>query len=115
VHEVGGLLGQVIDEGQPYQKDVRVNSQYNAPAGSPRNSLKGFNAWGQAQIKTDSGSVIYDYWYHTHPFEIGNVHPDTGARQVQDPRVVSGPDAGISRDLGGLTGGDHNSHQHCRI
>lgn len=104
MHEVGGLLGQVIDEGQLYQKDVRVISPYNPPANSPSNRLTGFNSWAQPQIKSDSQTVVYDYWYHTHPFDIGDIHPDTGLRQQVNPREVSDDDAGISRDLGGLRG-----------
>jgi len=40
-HEEGGLLGQVIDEGQPYQKDIVINQTYTTPSTSPQFRFKG--------------------------------------------------------------------------
>jgi hypothetical protein len=104
VAEQGGLLGQVIDEGQPWQRDVRVNRQFTRRPNTERNSLTGFVSWARDQIRYDNGLILYDYWYHTHPFDIGDINPDTGERQLLDPRTVSRRDAGVARDIGGLPG-----------
>jgi RHS repeat-associated protein len=73
-HEEGGLLGTLIDEGQPWQKDQQIDERFDPTRGST-GKLKGFTPWGQKKIARDSGVVAYRYWYHTHPFEAGDQDP----------------------------------------
>jgi len=96
-HEEGGLLGQVIDEGQPYQKDIVINQTYTTPSTSPPISLQGFTNWAQGQIASNSNTVAFGYWYHTHPFNQG---AHVLGFVVGNPNVPSGNDASVSATLG---------------
>jgi RHS repeat-associated protein len=101
-HEVGGLLGQVIDEGQPYQKDIVINQSYTAPSTSPAGALQGFTNWAQGQIASNSNTVAFGYWYHSHPFKQGTPVANNPGYVYGNPNVPSGGnyDAGVSATLG---------------
>jgi hypothetical protein len=97
-HEEGGLLGWANDYGQPYQKDLRVNTRYTPTGAGPRGVLTGFTNWAYKQIRSDRDTVGYNYWYHTHPFEQGASDPVTGD-EYGDPTQASYNDADISVKL----------------
>lgn len=58
-----------------------------------RLSQPGFSQWAVEKIADGYGSVKYDYWYHTHPFEAGFVtdinHIVPGLSYVKDPNQPS--------------------------
>lgn len=96
-HEEGGLLGQVIDEGQPWQKDVQRDDRYVPSGDIPTTGLQGFSRWARSTIAAGSGTVAYGYWYHTHPFDKGDVVDDS---VIGDPNVPSDKDGTVSGNLG---------------
>ncbi len=101
-HEEGGLLGQVIDEGQPYQKDIVINQTYTAASSSPAGALQGFTNWAQGQIASNSNTVAFGYWYHTHPFKQGTPVANNPGYVYGNPNIPSGNgyDASVSGNLG---------------
>ena len=99
-HEEGGLLGQVIDEGQPYQKDIVINQTYTTPSTSAQGSLQGFTSWAQGQIASNSSTVAFGYWYHTHPFAQGTPVANNPGHIYVNPNSPSPNDASVSATLG---------------
>lgn len=98
--EQGGLLGQVIDEGQPYQKDIAINQIYTVPSTSPPGALQGFTTWAQGQIASNRNTVAFSYWYHTHPFKQGTPVANNPGYVYGNPNVPSGNDASVSGSVG---------------
>ena len=97
-HEEGGLLGTVIDEGQPWQKDRLLDQRFAGHAGSPAGALDGFTFWAQHMIRHDAGVVSYDYWYHTHPFELNDQDPINPQIFYGDPNFPSKKDKSVSSE-----------------
>jgi YD repeat-containing protein len=98
-HEEGGLLGSAIDDGEPYQKDRRVNANFTPSGAGPRAALLGFKNWAYSQLRADKNTVSYDYWYHTHPFVQGDRDPVTND-EIGDSNQASYADTRVSVDLG---------------
>jgi YD repeat-containing protein len=102
IHEEGGLLGWAIDHGESFQKNLRVDRRFPPLGAGPRGELGGFNRWADKQKRDDKDTVRFDYTYHTHPFEEGEIDPVDG-REYGDPNRVSFNDYTTSRTTG-LTG-----------
>jgi hypothetical protein len=61
------------------------------PANSAKDSLKGFPKWARDTKKADEDNVIYEYWYHTHPFYQSDGY--------KDPNIPSGLKDGKTGDI----------------
>jgi hypothetical protein len=96
VHEEGGLLGwDVIDDGETDQKERSVNRRYSGSGIGLRGKLDGFNYWAYRQTLQDKQSVRFDYTYHTHPLDEGEIDPVKGV-PYGDPEKVTLNDYGTS-------------------
>lgn len=98
--EQGGLLGQTIDYGQPFDKEAfRVNERFTRrPYTSPA-ALEGFSNWAIDTMRRNRAFVAYGYWYHTHPHNEGDKIPNYGiVGNSEFPTGLKG-DQGISVDL----------------
>lgn len=83
-HEEGGLLGRSLLHGFPV-----VNRPVPRPPGGPRGELK-LRRWAEDQIWENRNVEVYHYWYHTHPFNRGDQHPDDPLATVGDVTTPSG-------------------------
>ena len=102
-HEEGGLLGTVIDYGQPYQRDQIVNAIYSVPQNVPSVSLDGVREWAIRKMASDANVVTYNYHYHTHPHNTGDVIPGVGFKAapvtIGNVDIPSGADVYVSNRL----------------
>ena len=91
--EQGGLLGEVIDYGESYQKDRRADAQFSRPPGTHPTTLgPSFVPWALRRIGEDSQVNNYNYWYHTHPFNEGDVVEGV---TVGNPNIPSTGDSDV--------------------
>ena len=96
-------MGEVIDYGQPYQKDRRMDTRFTNPPNLPPTTLGNtFGPWAKSQMGKDSSDVNYTYWYHTHPFTEGDVVQGLVVGNPNHPSLIDG-DADVSQQLA-LTG-----------
>lgn len=102
-HEVGGLLGEVIDYGDPSQKDRRIDTRFTNPPNLAATTLGStFGPWAKSEIGKDAGAANYTYWYHTHPFTEGDVVQGVVVGNPNHPSLIHG-DADVSQQIA-LTG-----------
>jgi len=91
--EQGGLFGKIDATGNT------VDSRFPRQA-SEQGSLRGFGVWAQRQMRQNRGIATYEFWYHTHPHNAGEMVAGEGmAINPEFPTGTNG-DIGVSRDTG---------------
>ncbi|MGH9930827.1 MAG: hypothetical protein ACREA9_16575, partial [Pyrinomonadaceae bacterium] len=90
--EHGGLFGRVDGTGST------IDSVFVRQS-SAQGSLVGFGKWAQNKIRNNHGIATYDFWYHTHPHEPGEMVPGEGMAINPEFPTGEGGDIGVSQDL----------------
>jgi hypothetical protein len=90
--EEGGLFGKVSGTGST------IDSVF-VRQGNAQGSLEGFVKWSLKKIHDNRGAATYEFWYHTHPHEPGEIVAGEG--QAINPEFPTGErgDIGVSIDL----------------
>ena len=91
--EQGGLFGRVDGTGNSI--DSVFPRENNA-----QGSLKGFEKWAIDKIRNNRGRATYEFWYHTHPHEPGEMVPGEGLAINPEFPTGEGGDIGISQEIG---------------
>jgi len=90
--EEGGLFGKVDATGSS------IDSVF-VREGNAQGSLPGFGQWAQKKIRDNRGVATYDFWYHTHPHEAGEIVAGEGQAINPEFPTGEGGDIGVSQDL----------------
>lgn len=91
--EQGGLFGKIDATGNTV--DSRFPRQ-----GSEQGSLRGFGVWAQRKMRQNRGIATYEFWYHTHPHDAGEMVAGEGMAINPEFPTGSDGDLGVSRDTG---------------
>lgn len=119
--EQGGLLGESVDYEQTRQGGW-IAEPFQRKGGNA-NRLPDFINWANKKINAGSDATGYRFWYHTHPFNVGDQVPGFG-RQQQPPEIPSGDDVYTSQKTGllgiivsekSLVVFDKNGSEQCRF
>jgi RHS repeat-associated protein len=92
-HEEGGLFGRVMGT------NSTVDSVF-LRQGSEQGSLSGFGVWAQRKIRQNRDTTTFEFWYHTHPHEAGEIVPGEGVAIAPEFPTGRGADLGVSTDIG---------------
>jgi hypothetical protein len=100
---VGGLLGELTEEGGPAGN--YIDDQF-VPDKGKVSELFGCEWWAEKKQQKNHSrydnfeTVRYRYWYHTHPHDTGEHIPGEGTPIHSEIPSGEGGDMGVSKDLG---------------